>query len=239
MSFTLGALVNAPAVPLDVLYRDEALVVVNKPSGLAVHRGYSSEHGDYLLTRVRDAVGQLVYLAHRLDRATSGAIALTLDAQWVLPLQRAFEAQCVSKRYLALVRGRFPQEVDVDYAIPRSDARDAPRVPAQTQFRCIAQLDRFSLVEATPRTGRYHQIRRHLKHLRHPIAGDTTYGDGKQNRYVRERFGLTRLFLHASALTFPHPRTGVEVTVEAPLPEVLAHTLRELGYDVQQKSAAP
>ena len=226
-------------MPLEVLYRDDALVVVNKPSGLAVHRGYSSEGGDYLLTRVRDALGQLVYLAHRLDRATSGAIALTLDAQWVLPLQRAFEEQRVSKHYLALVRGRFPEHAHVDYPIPKSDARDAPRVPAETVFRRLAELERFSLVEALPRTGRYHQIRRHLKHLRHPIAGDTTYGDGKQNRYVRERFGLMRLFLHARALTIPHPRTGANVTIEAPLPAVLAHTLRELGYDALEKSAAP
>lgn len=226
-------------MPVEVLHRDAELVVVNKPSGLAVHRGYSSEHGDYLLTRVRDAMGQHVHLVHRLDRATSGAIALTLAAQWVLPLQKAFEEQRVTKRYLALVRGRFPAgELLVDYAIPRGDGV-AERVAAQTQFRLVAELDRFSLVEATPLTGRYHQIRRHLKHLRHPIAGDTTYGDGKQNRYVRERFGLMRLFLHASQLGLPHPATGDSITVEAPLPQVLAHTLRELGYDVQQKSAAP
>lgn len=226
-------------MPVPLLYRDDELLVVDKPSGLAVHRGYSSEHGDYLLTRVRDAVGQHVYLAHRLDRATSGAIALTLDAQWVLPLQRAFEEQRIEKRYLALVRGRFPEQVHVDYAIPKSDAKDAPRVPAQTSFRCLAQFERFSLVEATPITGRYHQIRRHLKHLRHPIAGDTTYGDNKQNRFVRERFGLMRLFLHASRLSLPHPKSNVLVTVDAPLPQVLTHTLRELGYDATEKAAAP
>lgn len=226
-------------MPIELLYQDEVLVVVNKPSGLAVHRGYSSEHGDYLLTRVRDALGQYVYLGHRLDRATSGAIALTLAAQWVLPLQRAFEEQRVSKRYLALVRGNFPDAIEVDYAIPRSDAKDAARVPAQTRFRRVAQFERFALVEAEPLTGRYHQIRRHLKHLRHPIAGDTTYGDNKQNRVVRERFGLMRLFLHASQLTVPHPQSGALVSCHAPLPQVLAHTLRELGYDEPQKSAAP
>ena len=226
-------------MPVPLLYRDDELIVADKPSGLSVHRGYSSEHGDYLLTRVRDAVGQHVYLAHRLDRATSGAIALTLDAQWVLPLQRAFEEERVQKRYLALVRGQFPEQIHVDYAIPKSDAQDAPRVPAQTWFRCLGRFERFSLVEATPLTGRYHQIRRHLKHLRHPIAGDTTYGDSKQNRFVREHFGLMRLFLHASSLSLPHPRSGRLVTVEAPLPQDLEHTLRELGYDAAEKSAAP
>lgn len=224
------ALFIAPPSPPPILYRDEAIVVVNKPSGLAVHRGYSSEHGDYVLTRVRDTLGARVFLAHRLDRATSGALVLALAPDHVAVLQRAFEAQSVDKRYVALVRGRFPAQVDVDYAIPRSDEPDAARVEAQTSFRCLAHLDRFSLVEAAPKTGRYHQIRRHLKHLRHPIAGDTTYGDRKQNRYVRERFGLLRLFLHARRISLPHPVSGERLEVVAPLPDELTAPLRELGY---------
>jgi tRNA pseudouridine65 synthase len=99
-----------------------------------------------------------------------------------------------------------------------------------------SRLERYTLVEAEPLTGRYHQIRRHLKHLRHPIVGDTTYGDGKQNRIARERFGLLRLFLHASKLSLPHPVSGRRIEVEAPLPEELAHTLRTLGYFQVQNS---
>lgn len=224
-------LVTAARTPLEILYRDDVLVIVNKPSGLSAHRGYASEHGDYVLTRARDALGQHVYLAQRLDRATSGAMAMVLDAQWVLPLQRAFERGEVQKRYLALARGVLTGERLVDYAIPRADGADAPRVAAQTIFRSLAVLEQsFSLLEAEPLTGRYHQIRRHLKHLRHPIVGDTSYGDGKQNRKARERFGLLRLFLHASKLQMPHPVSGELVQVIAPLPEELARTLRQLGY---------
>lgn len=228
---SLRPLFTAARTPLEILYRDAALIVVNKPSGLAAHRGYSSEHGDYLLTRVRDLVGQHVFLAHRLDRATSGAIVLLLDSSLVHPLQLSFEQGLVHKRYLALARGRLLSEQLVDYAIPKGEAKDAPRVAAQTRLVPLAILEeRYTLVEAEPITGRYHQIRRHLKHLHHPIVGDTTYGDGKQNRYARERFGLLRLFLHASKLVFPHPVSALPVEVAAPLPEELRSTLLALGY---------
>jgi tRNA pseudouridine65 synthase len=224
--------------PLPLLYRDDVLVIVNKPSGLAAHRGYSSEHGDYVLTRVRDQLAQHVYLVHRLDRATSGAVALALHAEHVAPLQRAFELGQVEKQYLALVRGRLEHEQLVDYAIPKGEAKDAPRVLAQTQLRPLAVFEeRYTLVEARPLTGRYHQIRRHLKHLRHPIVGDTTYGDGKQNRAARERFGLLRLFLHASKLVLPHPVTSQPIAVVAPLPEELTRTLSALGYTAEGKLA--
>ncbi len=228
-------LVTAAPGPLTILYRDDALLIVDKPSGLAAHRGYSSEHGDYLLTRARDTVGQHVFLAHRLDRATSGAQALTFDPQLAAVLQSSFAAGEVHKRYLALVRGQLAQPCLVDYAVARRDGKDAPKVPAQTRLSPLEVLERYTLVEAEPLTGRYHQIRRHLKHLRHPIVGDTTYGDNKQNRIARERFGLLRLFLHASKLSLPHPVTGRRIDVEAPLPEELVRTLRVLGYaDVQE-----
>jgi tRNA pseudouridine65 synthase len=228
--------VTAAREPLAILYRDEALLIVNKPSGLAAHRGYSSEHGDYLLTRARDSVGQHVFLAHRLDRATSGAVALTFEAPLAATVQASFEAGDVHKRYLALVRGQLQEPCFVDYAIARRDGKDAPKVSAQTRFRPLAELERYTLVEAEPITGRYHQIRRHLKHLRHPIVGDTTYGDGKQNRIARERFGLLRLFLHASKLSLPHPVSGQRIEVEAPLPEELQHTLSVLGYPRAEQS---
>jgi tRNA pseudouridine65 synthase len=223
-------LVQAPDAPPAILYRDEAVLVVDKPSGLAVHRGYSSDDGDYLMTRVRDEVGHFVYLAHRLDRGTSGAVLFTTRPELIQPLQQAFQSGAVDKRYLAIARGRLEGDQLVDYAIPRSDARDAPRVDARTWFRAHGSAEgRFTLVEARPLTGRYHQIRRHLKHLHHPIAGDTTYGDGSFNRAVRERFGLMRLALHAARLTVPHPVTGQSLTVEAPLPDDMRAALRSLG----------
>jgi tRNA pseudouridine65 synthase len=227
-------LVTARAGAPAILYRDADLVIVDKPSGLAAHRGHSSDHGDYLLTRVRDALGHYVYLAHRLDRGTSGLVALTTAPELVEPLQVAFASGAVDKRYVALVRGQVTGEQLVDYAIPKSDAHDAPRVPARTLIRGLGCAEqRYSLVEARPFSGRYHQIRRHMKHLHHPIAGDTTYGDGKVNRAVRERFGLMRLALHAAALSLPHPRTGVRIDVVAPMPDDIARALRDLGLPEQ------
>jgi tRNA pseudouridine65 synthase len=230
-------LVTAPKGPLAFLYRDEVLVVVNKPSGLSAHRGLASEHGDYVLTRVRDSVQKPVYLVHRLDRATSGAIALVLDARWVEPLQRAFQEERVQKRYLALARGVLPTEVRVDYAVPRSLELPQDRQEAQTDFVLRGvYANRYSLVEARPRTGRYHQIRRHLKHIHHPIIGDTTYGDGKENRRFREQFGLLRLALHASSLALPHPASGELLEIEAPLLPDLSEPLSAMGFAIDPRS---
>ncbi|MFT3927968.1 MAG: pseudouridine synthase [Myxococcales bacterium] len=219
--------------PLPVLYRDDALIVVNKPSALSAHRGWSDEGGDYVLTRVRDFVGQHVYLVHRLDRATSGVIVLALQSEHVEPLQRAFQEGRVDKRYLALARGPMPEHCVVDYAIPRGEDDKEDRVEARTEFRLLGlHAGRYSLVEAHPTTGRLHQIRRHLKHIFRPIIGDTTYGDGKENRLFRERFHLHRLALHASSLAFPHPVTGELVSVTAPLPPDLAEPFAAMGFDV-------
>ncbi|HEY6880845.1 MAG TPA: pseudouridine synthase, partial [Polyangiales bacterium] len=230
-------LVTAPPGPLPVLYRDEVVIVVAKPSGLSAHRGLANEGGDYVLTRVRDMVQQPVYLVHRLDRATSGAIALVLDPRWVEPMQRAFQDERVDKRYLALTRGKIPDQITVDYPVPRSRERPTERVDARTEFRSLAVFaDRYALVEARPRTGRYHQIRRHLSHLRCPIIGDTNYGDRKENRAFRERFGLMRLALHAVKLGFPHPASGHWIDVRAPVPADLAAPFAAMGFPVDAKS---
>jgi tRNA pseudouridine65 synthase len=216
--------------PLPVLYQDDALIVVNKPSGLAAHRGWSDEDGDYVLTRVRNAVRHHVYLVNRLDRATSGAIVLVRRSEFVEPLQRAFQEDRVDKRYLALARGAMPEYTVVDYAIPRGEENKEDRVDARTEFRLLGlYAERYSLVEAHPTTGRLHQIRRHLKHIFRPIIGDTTYGDGKENKLFRERFGLHRLALHASSLILPHPVSGDLIRIDAPVPADLAEPLRAMG----------
>jgi tRNA pseudouridine65 synthase len=224
-------LVTAPPGPLPILYRDEVLVIVDKPSGLAAHRGLSNER-DYVLTRVRDQLEQRVYLVHRLDRATSGALAMVLDPAFVEPVQRAFEGAAVQKRYLALVRGVFPGSILVDHPVPRGEGKE--RVEARTQFtRLGVYAERYSLVSAEPLTGRFHQIRRHAAHLRHPIIGDTNYGDRKENRFFREQFSLLRLALHAVELSLPHPRSGEAVCVRAELPADLAGPLAAMGLVVK------
>jgi len=202
--------------------------VAHKPSGLLVHRGWDDDD-DVAMFRVRDAIGQHVFPVHRLDRGTSGALLFARTRAAAAALSLAFEEGRVKKDYLALVRGGPPEEGVIDYAIPKSDG--GPRVPAVTRFRTIARspVDRCALVLASPETGRLHQIRRHLRHIDHPLVGDVNHGSGVVNRHYRAAYGLHRLALHASRLAFSHPRTGAAVDVSAPMPEDLAAPLRALG----------
>lgn len=211
---------------LPFLYRDGVLAAVNKPSGLAVHRGAAQDR-IVALQVVRDQVGRHVHAVHRLDRATSGALLFALDPETARRLGEAFEAGEVEKRYLALVRGIPPEQGVIDHPIPRVE--DGPRVPAVTEFRRLAVFERYALVEARPLTGRLHQIRRHFKHLSHPLIGDVRYGKGDHNRLFRDRFGLHRLALHALELGFDHPETGERMRIVAPVPEDLAGPLRAMG----------
>ncbi len=186
------------------LHRDPSFVVVDKPSGVVVHRGLANDAED-LMRAVRDAVGSWVHPVHRLDRGTSGVVVMALDPAAASTLGKAFAEGRVEKRYLALTRGH-PRDEDIDHDIPRSE--DGPRVPAVTRVRCLGAAGRYALVEAVPLTGRMHQIRRHLKHVSCPVIGDVKYGKGEHNRYFRERYGLHRLALHAAELAFDHPVTG-------------------------------
>jgi tRNA pseudouridine65 synthase len=231
---------------MDILYRDESVLAVAKPSGLIIHRGPWSRSETPLLSRVRDQIGQRVHPVHRLDRGTSGVLLLTLGPEPARRLGRAFAAGAVEKRYLALVRGVAPDDGLIDHPVPGRE--DGPRVPAVTRFRRHQSVraatplpeepargaPRYSLVEACPRTGRFHQIRRHLKHISHPIIGDVNYGRGEHNRFFRERYGLHRLALHALELTVEHPMTGERLSITAPIPADLAAPLQRVGFDLTE-----
>lgn len=218
------------AIP--ILYRDDALVVVDKPAGMLVHRTELARDDDVVMMRVRDDVRRHVFPVHRLDRQTSGALVFALDEVSARSLREAFDEGRVGKRYVALVRGTFPEGlVEVDYAIPKKEG--GPRVAARTSFVRLAtgplpgiEGATWSFVEARPATGRFHQVRRHLAHLRYPIACDTNYGTGWFNRAVRG-LGLARLALHAAAITLPRP--GEPLVVEAPLAPDMAAALEVLG----------
>ncbi|MDH5673566.1 MAG: pseudouridine synthase [Myxococcales bacterium] len=216
-----------------LLYRDAHLIVVNKPSGLLTHRGWAGDR-DTALSRARDMLGTRVYLPHRLDRATSGALLLALDPDVLQALSRAFERGEIHKQYLALVRGHVQLGGRIDHPL-RRDGSEEPQ-PAVTDFACIARAEseRCSLLRLWPRSGRTHQLRRHLKHISHPIVGDTRYGKGEINRHYRTHYGLHRLALHAELLGFEHPITGARVEVRAPLPqELMAALERILPSDTQ------
>jgi len=213
--------------PLRVLYRDPELVVVDKPAGLPVHRGFSKAR-DVAMMRVRDALGTHVYPVHRLDSGTSGVLVFALSSEVAALMGRAFEQQAVKKLYVGLVRGVPPSKLVIDHPVPSREERSSPRVPARTSIELAERFGRYSLILARPSTGRLHQIRRHLKHISCPLLGDVRYGKGEHNRLFRERFGLYRLFLHARAIEFPHPTTGVSLGIDAPLPAELERVLTQL-----------
>jgi tRNA pseudouridine65 synthase len=215
------------AHPLRLLFRDDHLVVADKPAGLAVHRGWAPER-DVAMMRVRDALGQPVFPVHRLDRGTSGTLVFALSSEVASRLAAMFQAGQVAKTYVALVRSLPPTSGVIDHPLPPGEDRKATRVPARTAFVRLEVFGRYSLVELSPETGRLHQIRRHLKHIACPIIGDVRYGKGEHNRLFREQFGLHRMFLHASRIRFHHPVTQALVDVFAPMPLELTATLANL-----------
>lgn len=212
-----------------ILYRDDDCVVVDKPSGVIVHRGWANDDDD-LMRSVRDAVGRHVHPVHRLDRGASGAVAFALHPGAARALGAAFAEGRVEKFYLALTRGHPPERGVVDHPIESKPG--GPRVPAITEFVRLGTAGRYALVGAVPRTGRLHQIRRHLKHLACPLIGDVKYGKGEHNRFFRDEHGLHRLALHAALLSFDQPANGEggeRVTVRAELSGSLRACLETLG----------
>ncbi len=220
---------------LSILVSDPSFVILDKPTGLSVHKGWDRDP-DNAMRRLKRQLGCWVWPVHRIDRATSGCLAMALDEDAARSLSVAFAEHRVEKTYLAIVRGKPEDTFVVDHPLPRSD-EDEERVPALTTFRRIASSleGRYSLLEALPATGRVHQIRRHLRHERHPLCGDTTWGDNKMNKVVRER-GLLRMALHAWKLVVPHPRTGERVEAMAPLPADLRAALLGLGFPLSELS---
>ncbi len=217
------------------LHLDDALAIIDKPSGLAVHRGWAAHEVDYAVDRVAKALGQRVHPVHRLDRATSGVLVFARDPETAAALGRQLEERAVDKLYVALVRGRPPLQITVDHALAAEPGLE--KKPAVTDFTWLTTVEppglerAYSLVLARPRTGRAHQIRRHLKHISHPIIGDTNYGKGDQNRLWREAFGLHRLALHALELSLDHPQSGLRLVVRAPLPADLRDPLVAAGFE--------
>ncbi|WP_430459875.1 pseudouridine synthase [Thalassolituus sp. LLYu03] len=236
---------------LEILYQDEVLVVINKPSGLLVHRSEIDRHETrFALQLLRDQLGQKVYPVHRLDKPTSGALAFALSSEMASVITDLWRQRQVEKKYLAIVRGWMPEFIHLDkpMAPPVDKYAKHEKVreeqEAITDFRCLATVEipveidkypqsRYSLVEASPFTGRKHQIRRHLKHLAHPIIGDARYGKGRHSRYFRDHLNAPRLLLHASELTVPHPLTGENLTVTAPPDAIFRDLMNRFGWSDQ------
>jgi tRNA pseudouridine65 synthase len=220
------------APPLRRLHEDARLLVVDKPPGLLVHRtGLDAREPDSALDRMQRDTGARLWPVHRLDKGTSGVLVFARDVEAARLLGMAFEAGGVAKRYLALVRGWPLPEGLIVHPLARDPERpsagQAMRA-ARTRWTVLARIEwpfvvdarhassRYALVEAVPETGRRHQIRRHFKHIGHPVVGDSTHGKGAHNRAVAAWLGLERLWLHAAWIGLPHPDGGRLLGVEAP-----------------------
>jgi tRNA pseudouridine65 synthase len=226
--------------PIGVLFADDVLAVVDKPARLMAHASALARgEEDFLVDRLRVQFGRPVHLVHRLDRATSGCLLVAFDAATAGALGAVFMGREVRKDYLAVCRGwPEPAEQVVDYALDGGPGKPV-RKPAVTRLRCLATAEvpwagaahptsRYALLACTPETGRFRQIRRHLKHLSHHLIGDSSHGDGRHNRHFRMQ-GVHRMLLHAWRLRFVHPVTGAPVDVVAPPDAEFARALAVLG----------
>ncbi|CAH0990180.1 tRNA pseudouridine synthase C [Sinobacterium norvegicum] len=228
----------APAkTHLDILYLDAYYCIVNKPSGLLVHRSWIDPHAtEFALQLVRDQLGQYVYPVHRLDRPTSGVLMFALSPEAARRAAALFERHDIEKTYVSIVRGYSPEAGIIDHPLREkldklSDRQARPDKPAQeavTHFRRLATIElpvcvdrypqsRYSLVEFKPKTGRKHQLRRHSKHINCPIIGDAKHGKSSHNHFFAEHLKADRLLLAAVSLTFKHPYSAETIECLAPL----------------------
>lgn len=222
---------------LDILYRDDVMVAIDKPAGLLVHRTALDRHEtEFAVQRLRDQIGRRVWPVHRLDRGTSGVLVFALDADSAHALARQFAGHALLKRYLAVVRGHPADEGGIDHPLRRIEDAIDPRgaregsvpadaQPALTRYRTLARAEeavavdrypcsRYALVAVHPLTGRMHQIRRHMKHIAHPVIGDATYGKGAHNRFVAGLCGESRLLLACIHMRLQHPVSGDPVDLQ-------------------------
>ncbi len=215
-----------------IVHEDDLLLAVDKPSGLAVHRGWAKDRF-VLVDWVRQTTGQgIAYPVGRLDKGTSGIVLFARDKEGARLLQGVMARPETTKHYLALVRGKSPDRGVIDHPIPKEPKGE--RVDSVTRFNTLAtavtEPRHLSLVEAFPVTGRLHQIRRHLKHINHPIIGDSKYGRTELNRAFRGSHGLARMALHAWTLRLEHPVTHDQLSLRSPMPDSLADPLLKMGF---------
>jgi 23S rRNA pseudouridine955/2504/2580 synthase len=234
---------------LPIVYEDEAMLVVDKPSGIAVHGGSGVSFGVIEALRRQRPQARFLELAHRLDRDTSGLLLIGKKRSALVVLHAMFREgglagseRGADKRYLVLVKGRWMDQVRnvklplfkylLDSGERRVRVSDEGKA-SHTVFRLIARWEQFSLLEAELKSGRTHQIRVHLAHLGFPIAGDDKYGDFSLNRTL-PKIGLRRMFLHAWKIRFPHPINGAALELEAALPKPLKSFLAQLSLGEKQ-----
>lgn len=251
---------------LKILYQDESIVAVHKPAGLLVHRTAiaTGQTERFALQLLRDQIGQYVYPIHRLDRPTAGVLLFALDEETTRLMGAAFAEHQVEKRYLALVRGYTAESETIDYPLVKwvdrkvmlkkkaelAEGEALERQMAVTEYKRLATAElpipvsryptsRYSLVLATPQTGRTHQLRRHFNHIAHPIVGDHRYGDNQHNNMFRVELGLSNLYLLAWQLAFQHPHTGKQINIEAELEPMWLSVAERMGWTAVFRELSP
>lgn len=206
---------------LEIIYQDDHLVAINKPHGLLVHRSpIAADATEFAMQLLRDQIGQYVYPCHRLDRKTSGVLLFALDKDTQSNVNQWFREQKISKEYLAIIRGWTDDKIHIDYDLTNdrgivqgaiTDLKTIQRCEIGVPLGKYA-TQRYSLVALTPTTGRFHQLRKHMNHIRHPIIGDRPHGCSKQNRLWKSNWGMEKMMLHAQKLRIPSP---IDLTITA------------------------
>jgi tRNA pseudouridine65 synthase len=224
---------------LPIIFRDDHLIAINKPHGLLVHRSsIAADAEEFALQLLRDQINLKVNPVHRLDRKTGGVLLFALDKQVEILMQQQFMDNLVSKKYLAIVRGHTPDNGEIDYPLRKENGVLQDAFTAYITLK-RAELpvpfgkhmtSRYSLIEASPTTGRMHQIRKHLSHIFHPILGDRTHGCNKQNKLFKENWDMTTMLLHASRLSFKHPVTTNDIVIEAPLQDEFKRVMQLMNW---------
>jgi len=220
---------------LEIIYQDEYLIAINKPHGLLVHQSsIARDATEFALQMLRDQVGKHVSPVHRLDRKTSGVLLFAFDKVSEIAMHQQFMEGATDKKYLAILRGFTPDAMNIDYPLAKENGTIQE---AFTSFKTLQKAEinvplgkfstsRYSLVEATPKTGRMHQLRKHFSHILHPIIGDRTHGCNKQNKLFTEQWQMNTMLLHASKLTFIHPVTQKEIKLQANLHDEFKRTMK-------------
>lgn len=235
---------------LEIVYQDEYLIAVNKPSGLLVHKSPIDRHEtEFALQLLRDQIGQYVYPVHRLDKPTSGVLLFALGSETARIMSLLFRSHEVQKEYIAIVRGYTERKELIDHPLKQMlDTKEQKKKgmikeaqEAQTYYERLATVElpyavsrypvaRYSLVKLFPKSGRKHQLRRHMKHIFHPIVGDTKHGRGEHNILFREKFDVHRLLLHSHRVSFIHPVTKKRVVLEARIDRSFLKLFEHFGW---------
>ncbi|GAA0403962.1 tRNA pseudouridine(65) synthase TruC [Cocleimonas flava] len=238
-----------------IIYQDDDIVAIHKPAGLLVHRSWmDSDETQFAVQMTRDAIGQKVFPVHRLDKPTSGVLIFALSSEVARLLQEQFQNNSIEKEYLALVRGwpshakdhgKWIVDKPLKYHVDKfsePDTEEGKMQEAETHFDClqtatiqqpVGRYDsaRYALVKAMPKTGRKHQIRRHLNHCNHPIVGDVNHGDRHHNHFFQDHFKQTRLYLAATQITLTHPISLESLVIEAPIEASFQSVIDQIDWD--------